>query len=269
MDGLNENYEGLFYNGEDLNLELDPAVKDAISQNPFIQDLFYTSVAEGDMEWANYWGELACEANGVEPDYTAGGTTLDELVNFNPEESNDLYNCSDAMEHWEYQGDTQRCAQMAQLSLIEEITGYELDPDEFCEFSKANGWYIGDDVGTAPENINKMLDYFGIENEMSQGKDFNAILDCLNNGGRVLVAVDSGEYWHGEGFWDDFFDPNGADHVIEVIGVNPETNCVIVNDSGNPNGCGSEIPLDAFLDAWADSGNLMVEVHGVYAPTAA
>ena len=74
---------------------------------------------------------------------------------------------------------------------------------------------------------------------------------------------DSGEYWNGEEAWEDTFDPNGADHAIEVIGFDPETNCVIVNDSGNPEGRGTEIPLETFLNAWADSGNAMVEVPGV------
>lgn len=268
IDTLNEEYESMFYKGEDLNLELDPAVEEAISQNHIIQDLFYNAVAEGDMKWAEYWGDLACETNDVDLDYLFGNTSVDELENFNPTEANDLYNAGEAMEIWECQGDTNRCAQYSQLFIVEEMYGIKINPDEFCAISEANGWF-DEQGGTSLENMNKMLDYFGIENEMSQGKSFEDLLNCLENGGRTIVAVDSGEYWDNEGFWDDLFDPNGADHAIEVIGFDPETNSVIVNDSGNPNGCGSEIPLDTFLDAWEDSGNLLIEVPGVTDSTAA
>lgn len=269
IDSLNEEYESMFYKGEDLNLELDPSVEAAISQNPIIQDLFYSAVAEGDTKFAEYWGRLACETNGVELEYLSNGTNIDELENFNPAESNDLFNSSEAMEIWECQGDTLRCAQYSQLFIIEEMYGIKIDPDEFCAVSEANGWF-DEANGTSAENMNKMLDYFGIENEVSQGKNFDDLLDCLKNGGRAIVALDSGEYWNSEGYWDDLFDPkNGADHAIEVIGFNPETNSVIVNDSGNPNGCGSEIPLDTFLDAWEDSGNFMIEVPGVHDSAAA
>lgn len=193
-------------------------------------------------------------------DNSLGGTTLDELENFNPLEGNDLYDSGNAMELWEFQGDTNRCAQYSQMFVIEEFTGLDLDPDAFCEFSEMNGWF-DENGGTSPEDMNKMLDYFGIDNEMSYGNDINDLLNCLENNGRAIVALDSGEYWNGEGFWDDFFDPNGADHAVEVIGYNSETNSVILNDSGSPYGCGEEIPLDTFLDAWEDSGNLMIECY--------
>lgn len=194
---------------------------------------------------------------------TLMGTKIDELENFKPNESFDFYEAADAMEHWEYQGSTNRCAQFSQLFVIEELTGMELDPDKFCAFSEAHGWF-SEANGTSLENMNKMLDAFGIENEMSQGKSFNDLLNCLENGGRVIVAVDSGEYWNGEGYWEDVYNPNQPDHAIEVVGYDPETRSVIVNDSGNPDGRGSKIPLDTFLDAWEDSNNLMVECYGVH-----
>ena len=189
-----------------------------------------------------------------------GGTYVQELDNFNPETSTDFFNATEAMEHWEWQGDTNRCAQFSQLFVIEEFTGLELDPEAFCRFSEANGWF-SEAGGTTLDNMNKMLDFFGIQNEMSYGKSIDDLLNCLENGGRAVVAIDSGEIWNGEGFWDDVFDPNHADHAIEVVGYNPETDCIIVNDSGNPNGMGTEIPREAFEDAWADSGHLMVECY--------
>ena len=139
----------------------------------------------------------------------------------------------------------------------------DIDPNEFCQYAEEHGWF-SESTGTDGIDMNKMLNEFGIPNEMSQGKSFDDLLNCLNNDGRVIVAVDADEYWYDEGFWGDLFDPNGANHAIEVIGFDPETNCVIVNDSGNPDGCGSEIPLDTFLDAWEDSGNMMIECYDPY-----
>lgn len=196
-------------------------------------------------------------------DTAVGSTSVEELENFNPSEASDQYNALEAMELWEYQGNTNRCAQFSQMFVIEEFTGMDLNPDEFCAYAEQHGWF-SEEGGTTLDNMNKMLNEFGIPNEMSQGKSFDDLLNCLNNDGRVIVAVDADEYWYDEGFWGDLFDPNGANHAIEVIGFDPETNCVIVNDSGNPDGCGSEIPLDTFLDAWEDSGNMMIECYDPY-----
>ena len=252
--------ESLFFQGDGLTLELDPALESALSQNSILNDLFYQSVAEGDLERAGRWGGYAMEAADLEA--CSASTCVDDPVNYDPEGRSDIYHTADAMEHWEFQGDTSRCAQMAQLFVIEELTGRELDADAFCAFAEQNGWFDGDQAGTSLDDLNKMLDYFDIDNEMSQGKTFKDLLNCLENGSRVIVAVDSGEYWYNEGFWEDFLNPNGADHAIEVIGFDAEKNSVIVNDSGTPNGRGLEIPLDTFLDAWKDSDNLMIECFG-------
>ena len=257
-----EEFESLFDKGEGLDYEPNPVLDYALSQNIFIQDLFYTSLREGNLEDAEFWGRIALESQGIDIEYLDTSTSWDELENFDPEGSNDVYDAADAMEYWECQGETNRCAQFAQLFVIEEAYGIEIDPDLFCMVSEQLGWF-SEEGGTSLEDMNKMLDLFGIENELSQGKSFDDLLDCLEGGGRVIVAVDSGEYWDDENFWEDEFGMSGADHAIEVIGFDPETNCVIVNDSGSPNGCGCEIPLDTFLDAWEDSGNLMVECFGV------
>lgn len=188
-------------------------------------------------------------------------TTFDELQNFEIIESNnDVFNASDAMEYYEYQGETNRCGQYSQLFVIEEFLGVDIDIETFCDFSEANGWF-SEDIGTTFDNLNKMLDQFGIANELSDNNSFDDLMECLENDGRAIVAVDSGEYWEGEGFWDDIIEPMGADHAIEVIGYDEATDCVIVNDSGSPKGCGEMIPRDVFIDAWEDSNCTMVECY--------
>lgn len=261
IDNIQGDYESLFEGTDNMDeLQLNPLLEEALSENVFIEYLFYDAIADGDMEWAKTWAEVACEISGIDIEDLYTSTTADELENFNPAESNDLFNSGEAMEYWEFQGDTNRCAQYSQLFVIEEFYDVRIDPDEFCAFSEANGWF-SEEGGTSIQDMNKMLDYFGIDNELSDGNTMDDLMDCLENGGRVIVAIDSGEYWCGEDMWEDYFDPYGADHAIEVIGYNPETNCVIVNDSGNHDGCGCEIPLETFADAWADSNNTMIECY--------
>jgi len=262
IDNYENQSDALFGVNEMGEFEPGPVLDFALSQNELLSDLFYQAVNEGDLEMAQTWGEYACELSGIDLDTLTYSTYADELENYSPYEGTDYNNSSDAMEIWEFQGDTNRCAQFSQMFIIEEFYGIDLDPNEFCAFAEANGWF-SEQGGTTLDDMNKMLDYFGIPNEMSDGNTFDDLMDCLNDGGRVIVAVDSGEYWNGEGYWEDEFDPYGADHAIEVIGYDPETNCVIVNDSGNPDGCGCEIPFETFMDAWADSGNYMVECYDV------
>lgn len=105
----------------------------------------------------------------------------------------------------------------------------------------------------------KRLNY-GIENEMSFHNDINDLRQCLENGGKVIVSVNSDEIWYGE--TDQLFVPvDGANHAVQVIGIDdsdPDNPMVILNDSGTPDGCGEMVPLDVFEDAWADGDCQMI-----------
>ena len=74
------------------------------------------------------------------------------------------------------------------------------------------------------------------------------------------VSIDADEIWIGDN--DSIFAPGeAANHAVEVIGVDytdPDNPVVILNDSGHPDGCGSMIPLEDFVDAWEDGGCQMV-----------
>lgn len=55
-----------------------------------------------------------------------------------------------------------------------------------------------------------------------------------------------------------------ADHAVQVTGIdmsNPDQPMVILNDPGAANGGGAMVPVDAFVDAWEDSGCFMVEAY--------
>jgi hypothetical protein len=190
------------------------------------------------------------------------GVYIDDLEQFDPSKA-DMDSVSGdpagSMKEWEFQGDTGRCALYSQKFVIEELTGEEIDIEELADLAEENGWF-SEEGGTPLLNMNKVLDHYGINNEMSFHNDISEIEDCLNSGGKVIVSIDADEIWYGES--DDLFTPgDGPNHAVEVIGIdhsNPDEPMVILNDSGNPNGCGSMIPLDAFLDAWEDGDCQMI-----------
>ncbi len=190
------------------------------------------------------------------------GAYVDDLDNFNPAEADMSRVSGDpvhAMQEWEYQGDTGRCALYSQKFVIEELTHQEIDIEELAELAEKKGWF-SEESGTPLLNMDKALGYFGIHSEMSFHNDIADLERCLRSGGKVIVAIDADEIWYGEE--DDLFTPgDGPNHAVEVIGVdrtNPDEPMVILNDSGNPRGCGEMVPLETFADAWEDGNCQMI-----------
>lgn len=78
------------------------------------------------------------------------------------------------MEEWEFQGDTNRCALYSQKFVIEELTGKDVPIEDIVDIATENGWF-SEDSGTASLNMTKVLDAYGIENEMSFHNDIDDI----------------------------------------------------------------------------------------------
>lgn len=176
-----------------------------------------------------------------------------ESIIGNPEED---------MQVWEFQGDTNRCAVYSQKFVMEELTGQEVDIEDFCDIAEANGWFT-EEGGTPFNDVGNILEYMGLNVEQSDGHTIEDIEHCLESGGKVIVGVDADEIWSGES--DDFFGPGmDPDHALQVIGLdysNPDEPMVILNDSGAANGCGAMVTLDVFMEAWEDSNFMMVEAY--------
>lgn len=185
--------------------------------------------------------------------------------NFDPDDSDDdgvIGDPAEAMENWHTQETGTSCAVASQEFVLETLTGRDFTEAELRDLAEQNGWY-DPDGGTPMADVGNILEHMGLTVNRSQGNSVSDIEECLENGGEVIVGVDSSELWEGES--DDFFGPGmGADHAIQVIGIdrsNPDEPMVIINDSGCTNGCGAMIPLDEFMDAWEDSGCFMVEAY--------
>ncbi len=190
------------------------------------------------------------------------GVCIDDLGNFDPEKADMSAVSGDpaqSMKEWEYQGDTGRCALYSQKFVIEELTNQEIDIEELADLAEGNGWF-SESSGTPLLNMDKILDYYGIHSEMSFHNEISDLQNCLESGGKAIVTIDADEIWYGES--DDLFTPgDGANHAVEVIGIDHSDSnepMVILNDSGNPQGCGEMVPLDVFLDAWEDGNCQMI-----------
>lgn len=166
------------------------------------------------------------------------------------------------MEVWECQGSTNRCALYSQKFAIEQLTGQEIDIEEFADIAKENGWFT-EENGTNGLNMNKMLEYYGIDHDVMYDTNLSDLEDALRNGDKIIVSVDSGQIWYGDS--SDIFSPaTGSDHALEVIGIDysdPDAPMVVLNDSGSPAGCGEMVPMDTFESAWAAGDHQMIVCH--------
>lgn len=169
---------------------------------------------------------------------------------------------AEAMDNWHEQETGSSCAVASQEFILETLTGREFSEAELRDLAEHQGWYEPDG-GTPQDDVGNILEYMGLTVNRSTGNSIEDLEQCLENGGEVIVGVDSSELWEGEN--DDFFGPGmGADHAVQVIGIDrtdPEQPMVILNDSGCSNGCGAMVPLDDFMMAWEDSGCFMVEAY--------
>lgn len=159
---------------------------------------------------------------------------------------------------WEYQGDSGPCAIYAQAMAYQNVTGEEVDIEELIETATEEGWYNG---GTATDDMDKVLNYLGLDADVEYRGDMEDIRECLENGGRVVAAVDGNEIWLGDN--DTCYSPNDPNHAVEVIGIDysGDEPMVIINDSGTPDGHAIMVPKDQFVDAWQDSDFAYVCVY--------
>lgn len=244
--GINMQFIDQTGNGEPdiVHLELTDGQGNVLEQ----QDMTYEEFIN--MNQMNY--SSACMGENLAAQFNPDATDPDAVAGTPAED----------MEHWEYQGQTGRCAIYAQKFAIEAITGREIPIEELVAVAEENGWFVpGENEGTVSLNMDKLVEYYGVENEMSFNNDIESLEEALNDGHKVIVSVDSGQIWKGEE--NDIFSPETtADHAVEVIGIDrtdPENPMVVLNDSGTPNGRGELVPLEVFENAWSAGDSQMIE----------
>lgn len=201
----------------------------------------------------------------VEPQPDPGYGAAPNFETFDPDQADPdkvIGDPESAMENWHWQETDSSCAVASQEFVLEELTGQDFEEADLRDLAEANGWYMPQ-AGTPMDDVGNILEHMGLDVERSQGNSIDDIAQCLQDGGQVIVAVDSSELW--EGVNDDNFGPGmQADHAVQVIGIDytdPDEPMVILNDPGASNGGGAQVPLDEFVDAWEDSGCYMVEAY--------
>lgn len=154
-----------------------------------------------------------------------------------------------------FQGNENSCAIHSQYHVLKDY-GYTGTVEDLKAEAEANGWY-DPATGTSPENVGKLLEAHGVPcNVYVNANEYNLISE-LAQGKRVIVGLDSGEIWEGEGVLQDFWEKitgGGADHAVVVSGINtadPDNIKVVLTDSGAGHAA-IEYPLDQFMDAWKD-----------------
>ena len=154
-----------------------------------------------------------------------------------------------------FQGNENSCAIHSQYHVLRDY-GYTGTVEDLKAEAEANGWY-DPATGTSPENVGKLLEAHGVPcNVYVNANEYNLISE-LAQGKRVIVGLDSGEIWEGEGVLQDFWEKitgGGADHAVVVSGINtadPDNIKVVLTDSGAGHAA-IEYPLDQFMDAWKD-----------------
>lgn len=177
-------------------------------------------------------------------------TNMDQVVGTPDEDAED----------WEYQVEDGPCAIYAQCMAYENLTGEDVDIDAMIEAAEENGWY-DPETGITIADMDEVLNMLGAETEEGMGASLDDIRDCLEDDGRMVVAVDSNEIWCPNGSSE--YLPNNPNHAVEVIGIDysGEEPMVIINDSGTPDGHAIQVPASQFMDAWEDSGYSYVEAY--------
>ncbi|MCX4671956.1 C39 family peptidase [Streptomyces sp. NBC_01381] len=200
---------------------------------------------------------------GPSPDADSG------LPNFDPAQSDPnavLGNPGEAMGVWQQHQGEGACAIGAQGMVLEYLTGQRISEEELTAEAAAEDGFDG--TGTAPDDLGNLLERHGVPVQQVEDASLEQLEGVLAEGEAAIVGLDADEIWApGHDAGDDTVGDlpgipgQGANHAVWVTGIDhsdPEHPMVVLNDSGHPEGQGLQVPLEEFMGAWQDSGNLLV-----------
>ncbi len=153
------------------------------------------------------------------------------------------------------------CVPVSVAMIATEATGTFHGEAEVVQYAVSEGLLRQDPmtgrIGTDAEAAKTMLEHFGVPADVERGADMDTLRDYLDEGRGVIVAVDAQEVWYRAD--DDAVDGRpDANHALVITGIDDTRGVVTLNDPGNPTGAGYEMSIQAFEDAWADSGSELV-----------
>ena len=125
-----------------------------------------------------------------------------------------------------------------------------IDYDEDADLDQA--W-----SGMTDAQIIELIESYGVDVTLTHDNTIDDLAAALDEGHSVMVGVDADEAWYGTD--DDASDGGqGVDHELVVTGVDTENGLVYLNDPALPDGAGVVVPLEQFMDAWADDNYGMI-----------
>lgn len=159
-------------------------------------------------------------------------------------------------QYWFQQAQNGFCLPASIAQIVSEYTGvtYE-DEMAFVEIANEIGAFVVSEDGIPGIPFEKgveILNQAGVPAQYQFG-DLESLASDLEAGYNVILFIDSGELWTGEATED-----NMPDHAVVVTGIDTERGTVLLSDPGAPWGDLSEVPIDLFMNAWADSENAMI-----------
>jgi hypothetical protein len=171
------------------------------------------------------------------------------------------------MNVWHMQTHPDTCAVVSQEFVIDSLLDHPVPEDQLRQEAIDHGWYTPGG-GTPLDSMGNLLELHGIDVEQHYGSSLHELEQQLDEGHKVIVAVDAHEIWHDLDAsahvpLSDFGAIPGmtANHAVEVIGVDtsdPQHPMVILNDPGTPDGMGLMVPATEFETAWSASDNFLV-----------
>lgn len=138
--------------------------------------------------------------------------------------------------------------------MILKMYGLDISEAQLVYEATSNGFLT--DQGIALEGIQSILHNHGVDSQLVSG-GMDELRVELEQGHKLVIALDSGEIWGKDSPLEDFFGEN-ADHAVVLTGIDTERGVIFLNDPGHPNGQAMEIDIDTFKDAWDDSENQFI-----------
>lgn len=247
--------------GEQSNLEIPQATTESVVDSTMLEIGKTTELNEDDASWLETLVQRIVSPIIDLFDGDEEGFDTERISPFDrreqPSEGIEAHDVEEAVEEWHVQEKDYSCAVCSQQFIINEFMDLNLTEEQLCKIAEAQGW-LNPELGTSPRDVGNLLELFGIDTHTSYEGNMNDIKNTLDQGGRVIVAVDSAVLWT-EGYGN--YPVYGMDHAIEVIGIddsNPNDIRVIINDSGIENGGGHTVSYLEFMEAWEPSGGFMV-----------
>ncbi|HVL84588.1 MAG TPA: hypothetical protein VM367_09955 [Pseudonocardia sp.] len=166
---------------------------------------------------------------------------------------------AEVSEHWFHQAQNGFCVPASIAQIVSEYSGVDYtDEQAFVELANQIGvWSVGPDgvPGITIDGTLQLLEAAGVPAHVEYGGSMESLADALGDGQSVIVFVDADEVWYGPEAGDGDAE---FDHALVMAGIDTERGVVLLSDPGDPEGDLREIPIDRFMDAWADSDHTAV-----------